>query len=152
MAFLKHVGLKPTMADCVAGTNLVWVGDQTLEVPDALVGKFMPHPDVWQLVTNLDGDPLDDAPPPAPALAPAPAAPVRGGGKQFSQPLADDEPWTIVDADTPDSPVDLDTMDLRGLRIFALENALDVSQGLNTEVTRRAVLAAALAKPYTTPA
>ena len=144
MAFLKHVGLKPEMTDyAVANTGITGVGAETKEVPNDVVHKFLVHPDVWQLVKSLAGDPLDDAPPPAPA----PAPPARGATTQFFQPDAAGEPWTIVDRNTPDSPVDLDVMDLRTLRGFAAEFGLDIDRALNTNLTRAAVLAAALAKP-----
>lgn len=51
---IKYVGLKPSRADTVAGTGLIWTQGQIHAVPASLVPKFQKHPDIWQVVTLDD--------------------------------------------------------------------------------------------------
>lgn len=53
----KYVGLKPQEVDCVAGTNLVWVGlHSEHEVPASAVPIMSKHPDVWELREEVESE------------------------------------------------------------------------------------------------
>ena len=53
---VKYIGNKAVKKDNVAFTGLIWVKDQIHAVPAALVPKFQPHGDVWEIVPITAAD------------------------------------------------------------------------------------------------
>ena len=47
---IEYVGIKPSRADTVAGTGLVWTPGQVHEVGDAKAKRLLAHPDIWREV------------------------------------------------------------------------------------------------------
>lgn len=47
---IQYVGKKPSRADTVAGTNLVWTPGQVHPVEEAAAKKLMFHTDIWKSI------------------------------------------------------------------------------------------------------
>lgn len=114
MKQVRYIGLKPSRADTLGGSGVVWHGNGDVQpVPDEAWEKLKQHPTVWELVT------------PAATEPPLAAASVSGGQQQ------------------PDMPADdLATMNVAQLREWAKANGKKIDGRLKDPDAIRALLTA----------
>lgn len=113
MALIEYVGKKPSRADTLAGTGIVWNGPGDVqEVPDEAVPRLLMHPDVWAVA--------EKAAPKAPE-APKAAAPADDGSDSKAEVSG---PKYLMQ--TEEGALALDNLDKEALRKIAQESGLTI--------------------------
>lgn len=134
MKQVKYIGRKPSRADNLAGTGVVWMGAGDVQpVSDEAWEVLKAHPTVWELVA-------DEPAKPAPGLA---DASVHVDTKPAETPtIAPDGPATTDTVVVP-AAADLSTMDVPALREWAAANGKRIDGRLKSADAIRAHLTAA---------
>lgn len=116
MALIKYVGAKPSRADTVAGTKIVWNGHGDVqEVPDTAVARLLLHPDVWAVAEEAT---------PKTAKAAKTAEPADDGGDNTGKKPEGDGPQYLMQ--TEEGALVLDNLDKDALRKIAQESGLTI--------------------------
>lgn len=88
---IQYVGKKPSRADTVAGTNLVWTPGQVHAVEETAAKKLLAHPDIWESIGAEEV---------APDKRDVKIAVAKPAEKKKEQ----EEPFEVANLDTLDRP------------------------------------------------